>query len=200
MLRPITQLGAVWRSVAPAETQDRSCVPDWQSLPESCWVLVFQELSPGQRAIARLACKQFQHLGALWHTTARVSHLDHTDAQKISYLATLPKLSHVSVDTTDTIFLLQHLTRLTSLHIYAGTVGDFSPLTSLLQLQSLSLERHVPRPCLAAGCLCRHALVIRWPHSTGTVTPLQSMHPQRPSITCASTLSVCSKTHTLTCL
>ena len=141
MLRPISQLGAVWRLVTPSESGQVLHTPDWLSLPESCWVVVFKELSLQQRAVARLACKQFQQLGALCHTDARITHLDHTDGAKITYLAQLPKLSHVSVDTTDTIFLLQHLTRLTSLHIYAGAVGDFAPLTCLLQLQSLSLER-----------------------------------------------------------
>ena len=75
MLRPISQLGAVWRLVTPSESGQVLHTPDWLSLPESCWVVVFKELSLQQRAVARLACKQFQQLGALCHTDARITHL-----------------------------------------------------------------------------------------------------------------------------
>ena len=123
---------------------------DWSGLDERCWVLVFEHLTNQQRAVARLACQRFRKLGVLTHGEAQqVPSLDYQDAARMAFLAQLPHLRQLSVDSAETLLHLQPLTQLTSLHIYTSLSHlDFAPLTNLVRLQSLSLERCGPSAAL----------------------------------------------------
>ena len=83
-----------------------------------------------------------------------MQHLHYRDEARLAYLAQLPHLRQLNVDSAETLLPLQPLRQLTSLHVYTSLYHlDFGPLTRLSRLEALSLERCRPlvRRCISGG-------------------------------------------------